>query len=423
MEHNPLHQDRDSERDLLAYILNPLADLTVLDALEPDAFTTLTGTHIWTAARTLHTRKKRITKHAIHTELTHQQAPAMIGGHLDALTPNTTLTPTQATHTVTKLHGLKTLRDANDIAYNTWQDTLNATNPTTALHALHSAPSKLAHHTPTTNTAYAEAIAGWQHRYDNPPQNTVIPTPWDFTNRNFNGGFQTSRTYVIGGRPGTGKSVYLLNAIQYAAEQGIPATLYNLEMSTHDITSRLLSSGANVSYTHINRRTLSADDHHKLNEYIASHEDDPIHINTNPNATLATITQNIRNDHHNRGTKLHAIDYIQLINSPNKAMPREQQVSEMSRTFHNLAVELDICILVAAQLNRGNTLNARPPTPADLRESGSLEQDADVVVLLHVEKDPQGTPSGDVQLIVGKNRTGSLFLDTRPFDGNHARIR
>ncbi len=193
------------------------------------------------------------------------------------------------------------------------------------------------------------------------------------------GGIANGGLIIFGGRPGTGKSVLQTQVAATFARRDEPAIVISLEMQRAEIAERL----------------ARATDRDKLRRL-------PIQIVDNA-SSLSRITSLIRLAHRRDGIQLACIDYLQLIETGDRSSNRERQVAEISRTLKRLAMELNIPVIAASQLNRGAEHDKRKPRLSDLRESGAIEQDADIVVLLHRADD-------ESQLIVAKQRNGGTGI-------------
>ncbi|MFY1686461.1 replicative DNA helicase [Plantactinospora sp. WMMB782] len=225
-------------------------------------------------------------------------------------------------------------------------------------------------------------------------------------------GLRPGQLTLVAARPRVGKSVLLLNIAQHAAMKlGKRVALASLEMSESEVSTRMFSSGTGVPLTRIRlAKTLEDNDWAKLAKYLADTADAPLHIDASPQAGLAHIRAMGRRIREEHGTlDLLIVDYLQLMPPPNPRASRQEQVGELSRGLKLLAKELECPIVAACQLNRGPEQRSdKRPQLGDLRESGSLEQDADQVILLHREDadDPESPKAGECNVIIAKNRHG-----------------
>jgi replicative DNA helicase len=222
-------------------------------------------------------------------------------------------------------------------------------------------------------------------------------------------GLQPGQFVIVAGRPASGKSTLGLDIARHAATGGDPAAVFSLEMSRQEIMMRLVSAEARVALQHIRKGTCDENDWTRLAKVQGRIEAAPLFIDDSPNMTLPQIRAKCRRLKARHGLKLVVIDYLQLMTSGKRVESRQQEVSEFSRALKLLAKELEVPIIAACQLNRGPEQRSdKKPLLSDLRESGSLEQDADIVILLHREDlyDKESPRAGEADLIVAKNRNG-----------------
>lgn len=268
-----------------------------------------------------------------------------------------------------------------------------------------------------------EWIEEWWPWLDAPPEMVrSIPTPWPELDDALAGGLHPGRSYLFAGRPGGGKSLALTNIAAYAAEKGHPGVLFSAEMGGLEITSRILAAGARAEYGQIARRSLDDYNRGKVAAYAKTASDIPLRISDKAPVTITQIRAEARRLKNSReGLHFVAVDYVQLLNPTDSKLTRERQIADISWGLKTMAKELDVAVVSACQLNRSAARDKRPPTIAELRESGSLEQDSDTVVLLHHPL-LNDQPTGEVEFIIGKNRAGKLTQITLEFRGYQARI-
>lgn len=253
----------------------------------------------------------------------------------------------------------------------------------------------------------------------------LIPTPWADLNHII-GGWRPGALYVIGARPAAGKTMMSTQAaveIARAAAVGIARTggavaLSNLEMSRREVMFRITAQMAGVHLGRILDRKLTDDDWARITKCAPAISALPLSIDDNPRARPVDVKAHARTVARTGSLGAIIVDYIQLMSAaPGDKRPRQEVVAEFSRDLKILAKELHVPVLALAQLNRESARGAAPVV-ADLRESGSLEQDADVVLLLHIDPEDET----ELNVGVGKNRhgpTGTLKLVRR---GHLARL-
>ena len=205
----------------------------------------------------------------------------------------------------------------------------------------------------------------------------------------------------------------------------LTSCFFSLEMTRSEITMRLLSAEAKVPLNHIRNGQMSDDDWTKLARKMGEVSSAPMFIDDSPNMTMMEIRAKARRLKQRHDLKLIVIDYMQLMTSGRKVESRQLEVSEFSRQIKLLAKELEVPIIALSQLNRGPEQRSdKRPMMSDLRESGSLEQDADMVILLHRDDvyEKESTRPGEADLIVAKHRNGPTRDITVAFQGHYSRF-
>ena len=222
-------------------------------------------------------------------------------------------------------------------------------------------------------------------------------------------GFHAGNMVVLAARPGVGKSTLGLDIARHASiRNGDTSVIFSLEMSRSEITMRMLSAEARVGLNNIRSGSLSDEEWGRLAKRMGEISEAPLFIDDSANLSLMEIRAKARRLKQRHNLKLIVIDYLQLMTSGKKVENRQQEVSEFSRNLKLLAKELNVPIIAISQLNRSPEQRSdKKPMLSDLRESGSIEQDADVVILLHRDEmyDSQSR-SGEADLIVAKHRNG-----------------
>lgn len=249
-------------------------------------------------------------------------------------------------------------------------------------------------------------------RYKNNTSYSGIPSGFTQLD-NMTSGFQKSEMIIIGARPSMGKTALALSMMQYIAiDHKIPCGFFSLEMSAEQIGQRLLSQVARISGTKLRSGLLKLDDFKKLQDAAGECYDAPLFIVDTPNMKLLDLRAMARRMRVNQKVKIIFIDYIGLITSEHEDAPVFEQQSAISKSLKSLARELEIPIVVLCQVARSAEHNE--PSLAELRGSGSIEQDADMVIFIHgprtksAEEEDQNPGVLDRKLIVAKQRNGPV---------------
>jgi replicative DNA helicase len=239
-------------------------------------------------------------------------------------------------------------------------------------------------------------------------------------------GLHSGQMIIVAARPAVGKSTLALDLCRAASiHNNLTSCFFSLEMTRSEITMRLLSAEAKVPLNHIRNGQLSEDDWAKLARKMGEVSSAPVFIDDSPNMTMMEIRAKARRLKQRHDLRLIVIDYMQLMTSGKKVESRQLEVSEFSRQIKLLAKELEVPIIALSQLNRGPEQRSdKRPMLSDLRESGSLEQDADMVILLHREDlyERESTRPGEADLIVAKHRNGPTRDITVAFQGHYSRF-
>ncbi|MFT4157344.1 MAG: replicative DNA helicase [Microbacterium sp.] len=239
-------------------------------------------------------------------------------------------------------------------------------------------------------------------------------------------GLHAGQLVIIAARPALGKSTLALDFARSAAiDKGMPTIFFSLEMGRSEIAMRLMSAEAAVPLQAMRKGTLDNRDWTTIAATRGRINGAPLYIDDSPNMTLVEIRAKCRRLKQRAGLKMVVIDYMQLMTSGKRVESRQQEVSEFSRALKLLAKELQVPVVALSQLNRGPEQRAdKKPALSDLRESGSLEQDADMVILLHREAayEKENPRAGEADLIVAKHRNGPTATITVAFQGHFSRF-
>lgn len=380
------------------------SDTELVDRIDPACFTGVRAT-IWETARRLRASGKSATKRAIVAEHSdNQTVESVLQQTAGRSWPGTRVV--EAERTVTELRKMRLLQGALTAA----QERLGHGTYSDALEAAHGELRRLeeASKTGSDITEFEDAVKQWQINLSERPANTApIPTPWEHLDDRLAGGLQRGRTYVIGGRPGEGKSIAGVNLATYAAQRGHPTIVFSVEMGMLEVASRVIAGGSRADYGQITRKEVDDYNWDRITGWLDTNHTMPLALVDKTDIGVEYVAARCRSRKRTHGLDVVFVDYLQLLRPGSSREARERQIAEMSRALKVLAQELNVAVIIACQLNRNSSNEKRPPMLSDLRESGSIEQDCDVAMLLHHIKLDDGEHSGDVDLVIAKNRTGS----------------
>ncbi|WOH94949.1 replicative DNA helicase [Corynebacterium urealyticum] len=225
-------------------------------------------------------------------------------------------------------------------------------------------------------------------------------------------GLKGGQMVIVAARPGLGKSTLAVDFMRHASiKNNIPTLIFSLEMGKDELVERIISAESSVYTQNLKRGSMSQDDWAAAGEAAQRLDKAPLYIADSPELTMVDIAARARLMQAQHGIKMIVVDYLQLLTSGKKSESRQQEVSDFSRQLKLLAKSLDVPIIAIAQLNRGVEMRGEDALPkaSDLRESGSLEQDADIILLIH-RPDAQNRDharAGEADIIVAKHRGGS----------------
>ena len=255
----------------------------------------------------------------------------------------------------------------------------------------------------------------------NPGEMTGVDSGFTDINNMLNG-FQRSDLIIVGARPSVGKTALMLNFMLPAAlDHKLPVAFFALEMSRVQLIKRLLSMRARIDQDDMRKGRLSDGDYFGLGEALQELADAPIYIDDTAVIDPAQILMKCRRlKSQKQNLAMVFIDYLQLMKPTTKAENRVNAISEISRELKQLARELDLPVICASQLSRDVEKRAGRPQLSDLRDSGSIEQDADVIMFIHREKPKEGEPeSNTTEIIIAKQRNGPVGSVDLHWDAAH----
>jgi replicative DNA helicase len=241
-------------------------------------------------------------------------------------------------------------------------------------------------------------------------------------------GLQKSDLIIIAGRPSMGKTAFALNIAQYAAlEMGVPVAIFSLEMAKEQLATRMLAAEARVDSQRLRKGFLGETDWPKLTTAAGRLSEAPIYIDDTPAITAIEMKAKSRRLKAENGLGLIILDYLQLMRGNSSRDSREQEISEISRSLKALAKELSVPVIALSQLNRKvEDRTSRRPQMADLRESGAIEQDADLIAFIYRDevynRSDDNPEKGIAEIIIGKQRNGPTGTVKLAFQEKYTRF-
>ena len=432
--------DLEAEESLLgAMLLTKDAIVTAVEIVDAGDFYRPAHGHVFDAVCGLFSRGDPADPVTVADELRRADMLELVGGAgtliaLQAATPATGNAGRYA-RIVEELALLRRLAgvgaEISEIAYRVPEDVTAAVDRAETL-VYGVAQRRVTDSTSSVDDLLVDALNQLEALYNRGDTITGVPTGFFDLDRQLSG-LQPSDLVVVGGRPGTGKTAWALNVAANATiESRRPALFFSLEMSKIQLTNRLLCSEGRVDSTRMRSGKLHDSDWPKVTSAMNRIHGAPLHIDDNPMVTVMDIRAKARRLRSEVGDLgLIVVDYIQLMTGRHNAETRQVEVSEISRGLKLLARELECPVIALSQLSRNLEQRAdKRPMLSDLRESGALEQDADVVIFLYRDElYHDDTPDkGMAEVIVAKHRSGPVgssklaFLDSYTRFANMARV-
>src|SRR5690625_1951415 len=240
-------------------------------------------------------------------------------------------------------------------------------------------------------------------------------------------GLHPGQMVIFAGRPAMGKTTLGMDVLRSASiHNGMASVIFSLEMDKTEITMRLLSAEAQVPMNRMRDGSMDDRDWQAMARAMSRIADAPLFMDDSANMSLMEIRAKCRRLKQKHDLQLVVIDYLQLMSSGKKVESRQQEVSEFSRALKLLAKEIEVPVIAISQLNRGSEQRTdKTPVMSDLRESGSIEQDADLILLIHREYyyAKESARAGEADLSVAKHRHCATKTVTVAFEGHYARVK
>ena len=261
--------------------------------------------------------------------------------------------------------------------------------------------------------------------HQNPGDVRGVPTGFTQLDRKTTG-LQPGDLVVIAGRPSMGKTTLAVNIAENAAiAKGVPSAIFSMEMSAEQLTLRLISSLGRVNQTHLRTGHFSEEDWSRIQGAMSQLSGAPLYVDESPALTPTEVRARARRLKRERGLGLIVVDYLQLMQVPGTKENRATEISEISRSLKALAKELQVPVVALSQLNRAvEQRTDKRPVMSDLRESGAIEQDSDLILLIYREEvyDPNTTRRGVADIIIAKQRNGPVGEVQLTFLGEYTRF-
>jgi replicative DNA helicase len=261
--------------------------------------------------------------------------------------------------------------------------------------------------------------------HQSPGEVRGVPTGFTLLDRK-TAGLQPGELIVIAGRPSMGKSTLAVNIAESAAiAKGVPAAIFTMEMSSEQMTLRMISSLGRVSASHLRTGNFSDEDWSRIQGAMSQLSGAPIYLDESPALTPTELRARARRLKRERGLGLVIVDYLQLMQVPGTKENRATEISEISRSLKALAKELNVPVIAISQLNRAvEQRTDKRPVMSDLRESGAIEQDADLILLIYREEvyDQNSPNRGIAEIIIAKQRNGPTGEVKLTFLGEYTRF-
>lgn len=239
-------------------------------------------------------------------------------------------------------------------------------------------------------------------------------------------GFQASDLIIVAARPAMGKTALALTMAQFAGiKKNLGVAVFSLEMSKEQLVLRMLCSEARVDSSLVRTGHLGERDFPRMVDAASKVTEAPIYIDDTPGLSVSEVRAKARRLHREQPLSLIIVDYLQLMKSPAYSKSREQEISDISRNLKGLAKELKVPVIALSQLNR--SLESRPnkrPLMSDLRESGAIEQDADVIMFIYRDEvyNEDSADKGIAEIIIAKQRSGPTGIVRLAFEGRYTRF-
>lgn len=427
-------QDLEAERSILGGILiDTEAIHRVLEILEPEAFYRESHREIFQTFLSLYEKSEPIDLVTVANYLQRAQRLEAIGGaaylaELADQVPTTANIGTYAkiVHQQSILRRLITgANDISRIAYGGSEQPVDELVDQAEKIIFDIAQRKISRSFFTLRELVKDTFKTIEQRFEQKTHVTGAPTGFTDLDRMLSG-LQPSDLIIVAGRPSMGKTSLALSFVLNAATSaGVPGAFFSLEMSKEQVVQRLLCSQARVDAGRLRGGFLSDSDWPKLTRAAGVLSEAPIYIDDTPSLSVLEVRAKARRLQKEKGLGMVLVDYLQLMRGIGKIESREREISEISRSLKALAKELNVPVVALSQLNRAvENRQDRRPLMADLRESGAIEQDADVILFVYRDEmyNRESPDKGLAEIIVGKQRNGPTGFVKLAFLNDYTRF-
>jgi len=422
-----LRWSQDAEQSILG---GAMLSSDALDRLEqplhPEHFYVEAHRWIWAAMLDLHSRRQPIDVITVHAQLQQRGQAEKVGGllylnELAASVPSAANIRTYATIVVDRALRRKIIETADIVQAIALEvgDAAEKLDQVASMFAAIQRPGARSEAV-SLGELLLERSAHWE-ALESGKALAGMPTHLPTLDRALGGGLKPGKVIVLGARPSVGKTSLALQLLLNLAADGHPVLLLSQEMQNGDITDRAAANLGRVSLEALTTGRFERDDWSRAAEATEAGRTLPVYVDDQAAMTLLDMRSKARRAQQRYGIKVLAVDYLQLCSATGKQDSRHHQIEQISRGLKQLAKELGICILLLSQISRQSTQRAEgEPTLADLKESGAIEEDADVVVALH-PRGPQPDGSLLVAALLLKNRQGRRGRIALSFAGSTQR--
>ncbi len=434
-------QARDLEEVVLGgMMLDKDAIAEVIDILKPDSFYLESHQEIYSAIMELFSKSQPVDILTVTEQLRKNGKLEMVGGpfYVSSLTSRVGTTANIETHAriISEKYILRELiRTSTEVIKHAYDDTTDVFDllDKTEQNLFNITEQNLRRSYDKMEGLINQAIQQIEHLKDNTDGLVGIPSGFTALDR-LTAGWQKSDLVILAARPGMGKTAFTLSLARNAAvENNIPVAFFSLEMSSLQLVNRLISSETELPQDKIKRGDLQAYEWEQLTHKVNSLTQAPIFIDDTPALNIFELRAKCRRMKMQHDIQMIMVDYLQLMtgSTNNKSGNREQEIGSISRALKNIAKELNVPVIALSQLSRAVETRGgnKRPMLSDLRESGSIEQDADMVIFLYrpeyykIDQDEDGNPTaGMAEVIIAKHRNGATDTVKTRFIGKYAKF-